>query len=620
MIINNVERKVFWIVIDVAVFLLLFISFVLSVFTLKNNKLPLEYLDAIQENWSLSPIQEIKAKEKDAACDPGFEILVFDQWLGTKEGCNCLNIRDDDDDRLLRNLDRKRDYYDDDDDDDDDDDERKIYRRRCSSHQIRMHCTNIPGNPKVKITYLDETQLCVKRSNEIRNYKEILKYSNEDKGCKQGYQPCGALDRLNQIYCLPNGRVCPINYIKLSTSQNYPDSVHKFSQIKLGNLYYLYTSNEFKSDPLIVSFKLSEGQVCINPSEINSQYPPYTLDVNAEKYKCSTVIDKVNFDNRYIILTEMRRKEIYDQNQITSKLFSLINYPTASIYAFVNLYYRNYIGCEKECVEDNDLTKISKKEIEDNWKEVKQMQIVSCSFLTCAIIFLIVLISIKACKKYKLNVCTNVCEGILILICSIVFFMAATTVAKLNAIDLDIDCKEDITDLWFDDLTKNIKSNKGLNVVIMVFALLPMLLYPIDCVLNLFCKSQQAPPIVNANPQIGKRDAETHVYEQTANGEDKIDEKYGIELPVLEHQIKNTGEVLSVNSMKKTPTYNRQQSNISAPAFPNNEELNQNTPSSVDNEQLDQHNPTVKNDLIDNTNLSKKKNDNSIVNEYPNDL
>ena len=55
----------------------------------------------------------------------------------------------------------------------------------------------------------------------------------EGEECKEGYKKCGILDSMNNIACMPKNDMCPINYIKVTDSQEPPSECINCKTIQL---------------------------------------------------------------------------------------------------------------------------------------------------------------------------------------------------------------------------------------------------------------------------------------------------------------------------------------------------------------------------------------------------
>lgn len=83
--------------------------------------------------------------------------------------------------------------------------------------------------------------------------KPYFELSKSENSCHPKYKPCGIIDTLGNLLCVPENESCPINHINIRKGLDE-------------NNFELESNNYSKPGKIYFSFKIVEGEPCINPS------------------------------------------------------------------------------------------------------------------------------------------------------------------------------------------------------------------------------------------------------------------------------------------------------------------------------------------------------------------
>ena len=242
----------------------------------------------------------------------------------------------------------------------------------------------------VNITNLFNIKFCVPIYEKLTNkynyfelrYNNLLKHSinindikNYDKNnpnnlnniCEVGYKPCGILDTMNNILCLPKKYNCPLNDIIISRNKNSSLIDNGYDEITLNNsfLIYLNTKENIERPIIITNFisfdkpwnheyqqiieyeeNKSSDEVLENRTKIFDDYDIYMK-----------IVPFLNFNN--ITLNDILNWEKDNDN-----LKSVIN-ESVEISKYYFLFHKNYIGFKNY----EELLNFKKLFKEDDYKD-----------------------------------------------------------------------------------------------------------------------------------------------------------------------------------------------------------------------------------------------------------
>ena len=199
--------------------------------------------------------------------------------------------------------------------------------------------------------------------NDIKNYdKNNPNYLNNI--CEVGYKPCGILDTMNNILCLPKKYNCPLNDIIISRNKNSSLIDNGYDEITLNNsfLIYLNTKENIERPIIITNFIsfdkpwnheyqniIGIGRYLQEKEEFFDGYDIYMKIVPFLNFSNITLEDILNWEenNDYMksVLNELNEKE------------------NPNKYYF--LFHKNYIGFKSY----EELIKFKKLFKEDDYKK-----------------------------------------------------------------------------------------------------------------------------------------------------------------------------------------------------------------------------------------------------------
>ena len=202
--------------------------------------------------------------------------------------------------------------------------------------------------------------------NDIKNYdKNNPNYLNNI--CEVGYKPCGILDTMNNILCLPKKYNCPLNDIIISRNKNSSLIDNGYDEITLNDsfLIYLNTKENIERPIIITNFisfdkpwnheyqqiieyeeNKSSDEVLENRTKIFDDYDIYMK-----------IVPFLNFNN--ITLNDILNWEKDNDN-----LKSVIN-ESVEISKYYFLFHKNYIGFKNY----EELLNFKKLFKEDDYKD-----------------------------------------------------------------------------------------------------------------------------------------------------------------------------------------------------------------------------------------------------------
>jgi len=200
------------------------------------------------------------------------------------------------------------------------------------------------------------------------NIDNINNYNKSDKNslnniCEAGYKPCGILDTMNNILCLPIKYNCPLNDMIISKNNNSFLIDDGYDEINLNNSFSLYlNTNENIERPIIVTNFISFDKPWNHEYQNIISYKDNKKDNKREHIPFDdydTFMRKVPFNN----FSSISLNDILNWEESNDYLKSILNEvkPSESYYLFT----KNYIGF-KSYEELEQFKKIFK---EDNYKD-----------------------------------------------------------------------------------------------------------------------------------------------------------------------------------------------------------------------------------------------------------
>jgi len=412
------------------------------------------YVSSIGKNWAKGPISDAEASGYE--CSAGKTPAIDDFWQGTVQGCNCPALIGD-----------------------------GLSRSACSRRSYT--CANVFPIGPIPYRIWKGSNICVKRG---PNYLD-LKTGKSAADCGSGYKSCGIADTLNQVLCYPNNVECPYNFIKVLPNSATVPSDKKYISIPLGAFNSdskMIFSNENISGKSVIQFKIDDNTPCLSPDYRNLAVKPYYLEKVWNMNTCSNNIGGKNEDESYTKIDSESYQRLYSDNQIMGILQSLPKFQSYNyLSGQTSLYYKNYIGFNKQCVSkligNASSTQILTDlvQIEASIGSISTCALVGLVFMIIGIVFLIFFGIFSLCTSSFDDtglMFMHIISGILISLPA--FIISAILVSKTNAISFDLSvlsdpfCSDSITSNAVGSFSSKIGSGKSTAVAYLFFAILAL--------------------------------------------------------------------------------------------------------------------------------------------------
>jgi len=287
------------------------IIFITASFQLSSNK---QSTNRLFISWNKPLISNITMSSHD--CSELNETTLFNyEWPGTVTGCDCTTP----------SLSMKFDYL------------GKLYKNKCSLNKTTAGCIDVEPTDKIKATKWRGNSICYEKFQHDNSYFDYIKVTREDL-CPDSHKPCGVIDTLNNILCVPEHLNCPLNNFNL-----FP---------------FYYPKEEYIKDNLtriISEVRVSDGKhACANPDSDLFREEYELLNPHTRK-GCSKSIDR-----RFGILDYYLKSSFYHDNNIASVIASLPKYPNIEE-ILIYLHGGVYVGWKDECNFVNDVHMFEKE-------------------------------------------------------------------------------------------------------------------------------------------------------------------------------------------------------------------------------------------------------------------
>lgn len=443
------KNNIGWLIVLIICLILLGGCIVLNVLLLIQVKFQTKNMTDIKKNFERTPLYDLTVTSQE--CPSNQEVITIDRWPGTVDGCDCS----------VRAIEPNN--------------EDVIYRKSCGEdHNSR--CRKVYGVNSMSITKWKGKKLCVKKIEDKTFLYYSLLFNSVQKGkeCQAGYKQCGVLDSEENILCLPNNNDCPINDIQILESP--PVSSFNYHTIPLTEKKSIYYTTEAIDKPIIVSFKLSDGRVCLDLEEYNSQQTHPKLDYY-KYYGCRNSYDGITYDDRYEELDAMNKYKLLDDNGIIDKIYYSVKYPYEKIKKeYVGLYKRTYIGYNADCLLGSKFKVKNLSDFKTNTKIVKYLNIAMAAVVG---VNFMSMITLEIQKLYcGMNPKLSWVTVIIFLLgfgCGLTSFYLTYTIK-----DIGKDCSDKYSKAIMKEVDKSLKKNVLYTLIIMCanfLALVILLIY-----------------------------------------------------------------------------------------------------------------------------------------------
>lgn len=331
----------------------------------------------------------------------------------------------------------------------------EYHQQTCTDSKGWLYDCSYYKKKSVDISKWRGTQLYGVQS--LESYFYLLYNCTAPKGgkCKEGYKQCGVLDSYGNILCEDINKECPINDIIMSKSSDVPESFKQYTSyhsIQISTEAYLFYTNEAIDKPVVVDFRLSKKTPCL----VNNY--------NDCKEKKG--------DPRYKELDQQILFDFYEDNY----LFSIDDKADKSDKSMkktnIHLYYREYVGFDKECLIDNEDLFFMNSDYFKVSKRVRKLIIVVLSFSIVALFGIPFLI-------YYLSREDNDTILIIIGVIGIIFFEIFLIAALGVSVNMStiVSCGDEYTSAFLDSEIHQKKMNQIYILVMLILNSLLLIFY-----------------------------------------------------------------------------------------------------------------------------------------------
>ena len=102
------------------------------------------------------------------------------------------------------------------------------------------------------------------------SYKTLLEHSvSSNEQCESGYKQCGILNTKGDKLCLKKSQECPINYLKVTSSESNYDinDIEDYNALSYSSYFnlgesYLHYSNKAVDRPIIADLRFAIDEIC----------------------------------------------------------------------------------------------------------------------------------------------------------------------------------------------------------------------------------------------------------------------------------------------------------------------------------------------------------------------
>ena len=309
------------------------------------------------------------------------------------------------------------------------------------------------------------------------SYKDLLYNGQIKKECTGIYSKnCGIIDTLNQNLCIKENEDCPVNDVGIGTEIS-----------NKGGIYYSYNENEPNTNDknIIGKVLLNDGQPCYRLNEKLWQ-KFVSEEAGDEHLKCELEILGKLTDERFKPQGDITYDQLYRDNLGSNydDLFSNVKYKLSN--NKVSLYVREFLGIDKECDEENKISKEDYEILSKNQILEKIFSLVESLIFLIFVVILFIIIIIKLIKSKKLGSLKSFLYIFLLIGIIIIFIFIISHSVFLGSImhnDLSYKCSDEITNELLRKENENTKKsilyttiNLGLNIFTFLVNILTMVI------------------------------------------------------------------------------------------------------------------------------------------------
>ena len=374
------------------------------------------------------------------------------------------------------------------------------------------------------------------------SYKDLLYNGQIKKECTGIYSKnCGIIDTLNQYLCIKENEKCPIYDVGIVTET--PNNGE--SGINYSNEENEPNTNNKK---IIGKVILNDGQPCYRLNEKLWQ-KFVSEEAGDEHLKCELEIFGKLTEERFKPQGQISYDRLYQDNLGSNyeDLFSKLKNKLSN--NKVTLYVREFLGIDKECDEENKISKDDYETLSYNQNLEKIFSLVESLIFLVFVSILFISIIIKFFKTKKLGSLKSVLYIFLLigLILILIFIIChAVFLGRIMHNDLSYKCSDDITNEISKKENENTKKsilyttiNLGLNIFTFLINILTMvIIYLIEkfgCFLFSNNNDNNRPSIMEKNFNPGEKEFKSDNINETNDREVVVNNR----MPVQDNQYIN---------------------------------------------------------------------------------
>ena len=414
------------------------------------------------------PISAISLAPASGVCPSG-DKLHFGEWEGTIRGCYCI-LSFFTGDLFNKNCNSNG-----------------VCRGGCTKKQrSSIRCRSLYANNPIPITKWKSTEFCVDYLNSSQyDYFNLLEKSTltPEECINRGDKPCGILDKMNNILCLPQNETCPINSMIVDANPTMPGyTSYQFKSILAGGTY-LHVANGTQSGSVLSQLKLSDGEVCADLGEYSSPYKPYILE-RRTKIGCQNKFGNYTTNPTYHLVDSFDKYTVYQENNITTAVQKLpFFFDEWTTPRKTSIYSTTFIGFDKECLKSNPIN--LNRLINNRIYGLNVMNLINlCVGGTIFIAFIALVFSeideIRKERNHSFNTFVNL-KALLCILCFVVDVLAFIEIFIYNAgSKVGAPCADDITKTVLSIVSDTMHLYFYLAITILICNVLPFITWSIQ--------------------------------------------------------------------------------------------------------------------------------------------
>ena len=351
-----------------------------------------------------------------------------------------------------------------------------------NSHVIFHTWEGLSAQTKTNIEKINGKYFCYKKI----LYKDLLyngQIIKKEENCPEAYNKiCGIIDTLEQQLCIKYEENCPLYDIGIGIAPNNEDYETQ------GNIYYNKNAYNPNDKKIIEKLILNEGQPCYNLNEKlwRKFIPP---EVGDGHLKCELeIFNKLN-DERYERKGDITYDELYQDN-LGSYYDLFIDKEEELKSQKVSLYKREFLGINKLCDENKEISKDSYDKLRKNQGMIKVCLLIEVIITFSVFILFICFFCLCACAL-RHGGADQLCYSIFLIfliICLSLYLVCiicqSIFLGRIIKHDFDYDCSDEITNEILRKENKNTKTtikyiaaNLGLDIFFILFITLRLIIY-----------------------------------------------------------------------------------------------------------------------------------------------